>query len=205
MLEQELANLVPVAPRRPMRQALAAGVLSLIYAAIVLVVVAIRRELADLPRIWLVLYLAAWLAGFALPLWVSIVPRAGSMMPRWRLGGWLAGLAAIGFVVAGLLVPRSAPDSLHRGLHHAHTCGSIGLITAMVPVVLGTVLLRGAAPVGSRATAAALGAAGGSLGGFVLHLHCRITDGVHVGCVHGSVVAAAALLSAVFVPPSLRP
>jgi hypothetical protein len=205
MLDRELANLVPVAPRRPMRQALGAGVLSLAYAAIVLVVVAIRRELADLPRLWLVLYLAAWLAGFALPLWVSIVPRTGSMMPRWRLGGWLAALAAVGFVIAGLLVPRSAPDSLHLGLRHAHTCGSIGLITAMVPVVLGTILLRGAAPVGSRATAAALGAAGGSLGGFVLHLHCRITDAVHVGFVHGSVVAAAALLSAVFVPRSLRP
>jgi hypothetical protein len=205
VLEQELAHLAPVAPRRPMRQALAAGVLSLVYAAIVLAVVAIRRELGDLPRLWLVLYLAAWLAGFALPLWVSIVPRAGTMMPRWRLGGWLAGIAAIGFVVAGLLVPRSAPDSLHLGLRNVHACGSIGLITAMVPVVLGTLLLRGAAPVGSRATAAALGASGGSLGGFVLHLHCPITDAVHVGLVHGSVVAAAALLAAVFVPRALEP
>lgn len=205
MLEQELADLVPVATRRPMRDALLASVLSLAYAAIVVAIVAVRRELGDLPRLWLVLYLAAWLAGFALPLWLSIVPRRGSMMPRWRLGGTIAAIAAVGFVVAGLLVPRSAPDSLHLGLGYAHSCGTIGLATAIVPVVLGTLLLRGAAPVGSRATAAALGAAGGSLGGFVLHLHCSITDGIHVGLVHGSVVAIAALLSAVFVPRSLRP
>lgn len=204
-LEQELARLVPVAPRRPVRQALVAGAISLAYAAIVLTVVAVRRELGDLPRLWLGLYLAAWLAGFALPVWFSLVPRKGSMMPRWRLGGALAGLSAVGFVVAGLLVPRSAPTSLHLGLDYAHSCLSIGLITAMVPVVVGTVLLRGAAPVGSRVTAAALGASGGSLGGFVLHLHCPISDGIHVGLVHGTVVAAAAILAAALVPRALRP
>ncbi len=205
MLERELAMLAPVAPRRPVRQALLAAAVSLAYAGVVHAVVAVRHELAELPRVWLVLYLAAWLLGFALPVWVSIVPRRGSVMPRWRLGGAIAVLAAVGFVVAGLVIPRSAPTSLHLGLKYGHSCLSIGLVTAMLPVVLGTVMLRGAAPVGSRATAAALGAAGGSLGGFVLHLHCPIADGVHVGVVHGAVVAAAALLAAAVVPRALEP
>jgi hypothetical protein len=204
-LEREIARLESVRPRRPVRQALLAATVSLAYAGVVLAVVAVRRELDELPRLWLALYLAAWLAGFALPVWVSIVPRRGGLMPRWILGGTLAAIAAVGFVVAGLAVPRSGPNSLHLGVAYAHSCLSIGLVTAMVPVVVGTVLLRGAAPVGSRATAAALGASGGSLGGFVLHLHCPIADGIHVGFVHGAVVTAAALLAAALVPRALRP
>jgi hypothetical protein len=69
-----------------------------------------------------------------------------------------------------------------------------------VPVVGGALLLRGALPVGSRWIAAALGAGGGSLGGLVLHLHCRVTDGLHVGLIHGGVVAVSALLAAALVP-----
>jgi hypothetical protein len=205
MLERELALLVPVAPRRPVRQALLAAAVSLAYAGIVLAVVAVRHELGELPRTWLTLYLAAWILGFALPVWISIVPRSGSMMPRWRLGRALALAATVGFVAAGLLLPRSAATSLHLGLRYGHSCLSIGLVTAMVPIVLGTIMLRGAAPVGSRATAAAIGASGGSLGGFVLHLHCPIADGLHVGLVHGAVVGAAALLAAAVVPRALEP
>jgi len=204
-LDAELRDLTPAPPRHPARQALIASAASLVYGAIVLAVYTVRHELADLPRVWLVAYLAAWLIGFAVPLWVSIVPRKGSMMPRWRLGGALAALSSVGFVLAGFLVPRSAPTSLHLGLEYGHACLSMGLITAVVPVVLGTLILRGAAPVGSRATAAALGAAGGSLGGLVLHLHCPISDGLHVGVTHGGVVALAALLSAALVPRVLRP
>jgi hypothetical protein len=69
-----------------------------------------------------------------------------------------------------------------------------------VPVIGGTLVLRSALPVGSRWIAAALGAGGGSLGGLVLHLHCRVTDAAHVGLIHGGVVAASALLAAALVP-----
>jgi hypothetical protein len=204
-LEAELRDLAPTPPRRPARQALIAVAASLVYGAVVLAVYTVRHELGDLPRVWLIAYLAAWMIGFALPLWISIVPRPGSMMPRWQLGGALAALSSVGFVLAGFLVPRSAPGSSHLGLGHGHACLSMGLIAAVMPVVLGTLILRGAAPVGSRATAAALGAAGGSLGGLVLHLHCPISDGLHVGVTHGGVVALAALLSAALVPRVLRP
>jgi hypothetical protein len=69
-----------------------------------------------------------------------------------------------------------------------------------VPVVIGAIFLRGALPVGSRWIAAALGAGGGCLGGLVLHLHCRVADGAHVGLIHGGVVVVAAALSAAIVP-----
>jgi hypothetical protein len=34
----------------------------------------------------------------------------------------------------------------------------------------------------------------------VLHLHCPVADGLHVGLVHGGVIAVAALLAAALVP-----
>jgi len=70
--------------------------------------------------------------------------------------------------------------------------------------VVGAIFLRGTLPVGSRWIAAALGAGGGSLGGLMLHLHCPITDGLHVGVMHGGVVAVAALLAAALVPRATR-
>jgi len=75
-------------------------------------------------------------------------------------------------------------------------CMGLGVATALVPVVLGALVLRGALPVGSRWAAAGLGAAGGSLGGLVLHLHCPIVDGWHLGIAHGGVVAVSAALAA---------
>jgi len=37
----------------------------------------------------------------------------------------------------------------------------------------------------------------------VLHLHCPVTDGLHVGLVHGAVVGVAALLAALLVPRAI--
>ncbi len=205
-LEAELAQLTPTRPRRPTRGLVRTTAISIAYAGILLTVLSTRRDLEHLPRMWLVLYGLAWLIGFAVPLHVALVPRPGAIMPRWRLGGALAALSAIGFVAAGFLFPRTAANSsLLTGLAYGHECLSIGLATAVVPVILGTLLLRGAAPVGSRLTAAALGAAGGSLGGLVLHLYCPITDALHVGVVHGGVVACAAVLAALVVPRALEP
>jgi hypothetical protein len=92
--------------------------------------------------------------------------------------------------------------SLDYSEHFArgHWCLELGLATALVPVVAGAIFLRGALPVGSRWTAAALGAGGGCLGGLVLHLHCRIADMLHVGIIHGGVVVVAAALAAALVP-----
>ena len=85
-------------------------------------------------------------------------------------------------------------------LLHGHGCLWLGLATALVPVVLGAIFLRGAVPVFSRWIAATLGAAGGCLGGLLLHMHCRIADGPHIGIIHGGVVVVAAALAALLVP-----
>ncbi|HVV81840.1 MAG TPA: NrsF family protein [Kofleriaceae bacterium] len=204
-LEEELASLAPVAPRRPWRQLALVAAVSIGYAGLIVALISLRKDLPGLPRGWMAAYLAAWLAGFGAPLALAVVPARGSMMPRTNLAAAVAAVAAIGFVALGLLWAHHGPDSHVGGLRAAPGCLSIGLVTALVPVVLGTMLLRGAAPVGSRLTAAALGASAGSLGGFVLHLHCPIADRLHVGLVHGGVVAIAAVLTAALAARPLEP
>ncbi len=202
-LEAELAQLAPVATRRPLRQLAVLVAASLVYGAGLLTTLAMRRDLHELPMGWLAGVGIVWLAGFLVPMYLATVPRPGAVAPRWRLAGIASIVAALGFIALGLTVHASGPSSIHLGWAHfvrGHGCLELGIAAALVPVVLGTFFLRGALPVGSAWAAAALGAGGGSLGGLVLHLHCAVTDGLHVGLVHGGVVGVAALLAAAIVP-----
>jgi Negative regulator of sigma F len=208
-LEAELGSLAPVKMRRPLHQlAVLAGV-SLIYGASLVFFLTVRKDMEDLPMYWLAAVAVAWLLGFLLPCYLALVPRAGTMTPRLRLAAAAVVVASIGFVTLGLLVhPMSPTLSQNYGWErfgHGHTCLEIGLASALVPVVVGAIFLRGALPVGSRWVAAALGAGGGCLGGLVLHLHCNVADGLHVGLIHGGVVIIAALLSAAIVPRATEP
>ena len=202
-LEATLGSLAPVATRRPVRQLVMLVALSLVYGAGVLAVVTTRRDAGELSIGWLVGAGLGWLLGFVIPCHLAMVPRDGSVMPRWRRAAIAAVVTAIAFVLLGLAIHPSGPSSEHYGVERfvrGHTCLEIGLATALVPIVLGAILLRGALPVGSRWIAAALGAGGGSLGGLILHLHCHVTDPLHTGLVHGGVVIVAALLAAAMVP-----
>ncbi|HEU4727894.1 MAG TPA: NrsF family protein [Kofleriaceae bacterium] len=203
-LEAELAQLSAVAPRRPLRQlALLVGI-SLIYGAGVLAWLTLRRDLAELPMGWVLGAGLAWLFGFVVPVYLATVPRSGAVMPRWKLAGASAIVGAVGFVALGFAIhpsgPSSAPPLGWEHFARGYGCLEFGLATAIVPVVVGAIFLRGTLPVGSRGIAAALGAGGGSLGGLMLHLHCPITEGLHVGLIHGGVVVVAALLAAALVP-----
>ena len=203
LLEAELGSLQPVATRRPLRQLALLCAASLLYGAGVLAVVTTRRDAGELPIGWMIGAGVAWLCGFVIPSHLALVPRTGSVIPRWRLAAIAAILTSITFMLLGLAIHPTGPSSIHYGTERfveGHICLEIGLATALVPIVLGAIFLRGALPVGSRWIAAALGAGGGSLGGLVLHLHCRVTDPLHVSVVHGGVVLVAALLSAAMVP-----
>ncbi|MBP8811825.1 MAG: DUF1109 family protein [Kofleriaceae bacterium] len=199
-LEAELATLRPVAPRRPGRQLAAIAAGSVAWAGLVLALLTVRRDLGELPPLWLALFLAAWAGGFAAPLALIVVPKAGDLLPRWRPAAILATLGTIGFMIAGLALPRSGPSSLHRGLDAWAGCLSTGLVTSLVPIALVAFAIRGAVAHAPRLTAAAIGAAAGALGGLMLHLHCPIADGVHVGVVHGGVALLAAALAAALAP-----
>ena len=203
LLEAELAQLTPVSTRRPMRQLALLVAVSLIYGAGVLAMVTLRRDLHELPMGWMVGAGLAWLLGFVVPVYLATVPRAGAVMPRWKLAGASAIIGALGFIALGLALHPSGPSSAQLGWGNfmaGRGCLEIGLATALLPVVVGAIFLRGALPVGSRPIAAALGAGGGSLGGLMLHLHCPISEGLHSGVMHGGVVVVAALLAAALVP-----
>lgn len=204
-LAADLRALPASSPRRPHRQFGIAVAVSLAYAAVILTVYELRPDLGFLPRLWIALVALSWAAGFAVPLYVALVPRRGEVMPRWRLGGGLAAVSSVFFIASGGLFPRQVSQSEVAGLAHADQCLSLGLLTALVPVMLGAVLIRGAIPVGTRWAGAALGAAGGGLGGLVLHFHCAISDGLHVAVAHGGVVVCAALLTAAVAPKTLIP
>jgi hypothetical protein len=202
-LEAELARLRPVATRRPARQLALLIAVSLVYGAGLIVMLTLRRDLHELPMGWLVSAGLAWLLGFVVPITLATVPRAGSVMPRWRLAGIAAVVASIAMIGLGLVLHPAGEHSYQlgwQGVVRGYGCLANGLETAIVPVVLGTIFLRRALPVGSRWIAAGLGAGGGSLGGLVLHLHCPVADGLHVGVIHGGVIAIAALLAAALVP-----
>jgi hypothetical protein len=200
-LEAELAQLAPTAARRPRRQlAIVAGV-SLAYAAGLLALMSIRRDFGELPMGWIVGAALAWLLGIVIPLYLAIVPR--SMTPRWQGAAVAAAVTSVAFIALGLSVHPHGPSSANYGWDHfgrGHWCMWLGLATALVPVILGTMFLRGAVPVASRWIAAALGTGGGCVGGLLLHMHCRIADAQHIGLVHGGVVVVAAAISALVVP-----
>ena len=206
MLEAELARLGPVETRRPVRQVVLLVALSLVYGGGVLAMIAMRPDAHELPMGWLVGAGLAWLLGFVIPLYLATVPRPGAIIPRWKLAGVVALIGSIGFIALGLTLHPSGPSSLTLGWEHfgrGAGCLGTGVAAALVPVVGGAIVLRGTLPVGSRWIAAALGAGGGSLGGLVLHMHCRVTDGLHVGLIHGGVVGVTALLAAALVPRAI--
>jgi hypothetical protein len=199
-LEAELARLTAVSTRRPLRQLTLLVGFSLIYGGGLVAMMTLRRDLAELPMTWFVAAGLAWFVGFVGPVYLATVPAAGGVVPRWRLAGIAAVCGAVGFVVLGLAVHPSGPHSVHIEFSRGYGCLSFGFATAVVPVIAGAVFLRGALPVGSRWVAAALGAGGGSLGGLMLHLHCSVTDALHVGLIHGGLVGLSALVAAILVP-----
>jgi len=204
VLEAELASIAPVSPRRPIRQLGMFIAASLVYAGLLLAFLSLRADLWGLPMAWIVGAGIAWFTGFSLATYFALVPARGTMTPRWRPALAITAVTSVAFIALGLNVHPSVPGvSLHYGMPHllkGHGCLWLGLATALVPVVLGAIFLRGAVPVFSRWIAATLGAAGGCLGGLLLHMHCRIADGAHIGIIHGGVVVVAAALAALLVP-----
>lgn len=209
-LEAELGRLQAVRTRRPRRQFVITCAISLIYGGLILLLARLRPDLAGLPMAWMIIYSAAWLLSFLVITWLVLVPGRGRVMPSWRHAGIGAVAASIGFVAAGLLFHRHAPGlsvvlepSLHNLLTHSG-CLRSGVITALVPVALSALLLRGSVPVGSRWAGAGVGAAGGSLGGLMLHLHCSVADALHLGVIHGGVVVVGVVAGALAVPRIAR-
>lgn len=206
-LEAELTRLQPVRTRRRGFDFALIGGVCLLYGATMLLFMDLRPDIDGLPRGWFIVYALAWLVSFVAIAYLALVPRTGQVLPNSRKAGIAAVVASFGFVIGGLLFDRQAPGesrvadgSMDEVLDQGIGCLSVGSISALVPVLLGALLLRNRLPVGEQWAGAGLGAAGGSLGGLLLHLHCSVADAVHLGIVHGGVVTLGAILGAVLLP-----
>jgi hypothetical protein len=210
-LAREIGDLEPVRTRAPLRQSAVVLGLSMLCGGGILALFGMRHDLEELPRAWLFGVGALWLASYGSITWMVLVPPRDQVMPRWRWAAALSGAAAAVFIAGGLLRPESVAAvgsaydlSMTGWFARGRGCLGLGLTVAALPVAFTAVAVRGAVPVGSRWAAAAIGAAGGSLGGLMLHLHCPIGERFHVGLAHGGTVLVAAALAALVVPVGER-
>lgn len=210
-LRRELDDLRPVSTRHPRRRIALAVVAAGLWVGGLLSLVGTRPDLAALPRPWLISYVGAWAASFVILAWGTQVPRRGHMMPRSGLFGRLGVAAGLGFIAVGLAAARSVPElsftyepTPGNILAHSYYCVVVGTIVASMPIVLLGLMLRGTSPSGTGWLGMAAGAAGGSLGGLLLHMHCPISNATHLGFVHGGVVLLAGGLGALVVPRLAR-
>ena len=91
------------------------------------------------------------------------------------------------------LRPEDAHMSLLTSCLH---CGGFALEMAAPFLLLGLVALRRLTPVGGARVGLALGAAGGAMGGLVLHFICPFAGTAHVTLGHVGGALAAALIGA---------
>ncbi|HVY39220.1 MAG TPA: NrsF family protein [Polyangia bacterium] len=197
----------PVRTRSRLGAFAAVGAAALAVPAVVLALHAWRQDMAALPRGWVVAAAALWAIAFAMSLAAALVPARGDVLPapaRGSRAGIAVVLALLVFVLcASVEAPGVSlrPEDVHRTLAgtSAH-CASFALLMAAPCLVLGLLALRRLAPVGGARLGLALGAAGGALGGLVLHFICPYANAGHVALGHVGGMALAAVISAVALP-----
>jgi hypothetical protein len=197
----------PVRTRSRLGAFMAVGVGALAVPGLVLATHAMRLDLNALPRGWVVAAAALWASAFAVSLAAALVPARGDVLPaaaRGSRAGLAAVLALLVFVLcASVEAPGVSlrPEDVHWTLAgSAAHCATFALLMAAPCLVLGLLALRRLVPVGGARLGLALGAAGGALGGLVLHFICPIANMGHVALGHVGGMALAAALAAVALP-----
>jgi hypothetical protein len=207
----------PVRTRRPWRALAGVAGASLVYAAAWVAGPsrwiwgrALRRDLGELPRAWLVTAGGIWLLAFLTPLALAMIPRRGQLLHRTSAARWSAIVGIVGLALFALTA-RIAPGVSLVAASRAQLvtvtaqCAAAVLSVALVPIALAVATLRRALATGAAAIGAAVGAAGGALGGLALHLHCPWAEPAHVLLGHAVPVAAAAVISSLVAARFLQP
>lgn len=170
-----------------------------------------RPDLGALPLGWVIAAAALWATAFVASLATALVPLRGDVLPAPGSASRVAGTALAGLLVFTLFATLQVPGvSLHPEDRHLTLlqscvhCATFVLEISVPFLIAGLVALRRLVPVGRARLGMALGAAGGAMGGFVLHFICPYAETAHVvlGHVGGTILAAAA--GAVLLPVLLR-
>jgi hypothetical protein len=161
----------------------------------------LRRDLTALPTWWVITAAALWGAAFVLSLLAALVPRRGDVLPAPGRASRVSAAAMAAVLLFALVATAQAPgvsvrpEDLHWSLLRScvHCVGFVVEISAVF-LLIGLVALRRLVPMGGARVGMALGAAGGAMGGLVLHFICPIAGTAHVVLAHvgGMVLSAAA-------------
>ncbi|HEX3904161.1 MAG TPA: NrsF family protein [Polyangia bacterium] len=187
------------------------ALIGLSWPALVLTHHAFRPDLAALPLGWVIASAALWSAAFAVSLTAALVPRRGDVLPAPGRASRVGGTAVTGLflfaLVASVQVPGISlrPEDAHMTLLQSCVhCASFVLEVAAPFLLAGLFALHRLVPMGRARIGMALGAAGGAVGGLVLHFICPFAGTAHVvlGHVGGTILAAAA--GAALLPALLR-
>jgi hypothetical protein len=209
-LAQAVGNMRPVRTRGRFGAFIAVLCAGVVAPIALLALRPYRLDLVALPVAWVVAAAAVWLAAFGASLVGALIPARGDVLPSAGRASRiaLAAIAALAFFT--LLGSVEAPGiSLHpRAGAWPLVASSLGCIAISLPIaavflVGGALALRRVLPMGARRIGIALGAAGGAMGGFALHLHCPMASTAHVVLGHAGAVVLAALAGAIVLPALL--
>jgi len=190
----------PVRPRRRFGALALVALVGLVWPAAVLARGAYRPDLGALPLGWVAAAAALWTAAFVFSLTAALVPRRGDVLPAPDRASRVGGAALIGLLIFTLLATLEVPG-VSRRPQDAHMtllqscvhCAKFVVAISLPFVLVGLFALRRLVPMGRARIGLALGAAGGAMGGLVLHFICPYAQTAHVvlGHVGGAILAAA--------------
>jgi hypothetical protein len=162
----------------------------------------LRKDFGGLPWWWFVPVALLWLAGFALPLTLALLPASGQVLPNHGRAGRAALAFAALLTLVGVLtfdvpgktvVPDQTWAEFSRFWWH---CISFSARIIGPVLIAGTLALAGVMLTGAARLGAAVGAAGGALAGLTLHALCPIGGVAHVALAHGGAVVVGAMVGA---------
>jgi hypothetical protein len=199
-LASAVETMRPVPTRTRFGAFIAVGVAGLIWPIAAVLFRPLRRDLAALPSAWVALAAGLWGAAFVASLLVALVPRRTDVLPAPARAARVSTVAMACLFLFAVLASVEVPASMRpdeRGWSLLDVCLHCGLFVveiAAVFLVAGFVAVRRLALVGGQSIGLALGAAGGAMGGLVLHFLCPFAATAHVvlGHVGGMVLAAVA-------------
>lgn len=189
----DVADMQAVRPRVPWRSCLIVAVVGGVSPVWALCARPLRSGLADLSALWVVGVGALWLAGFIVPLALSILPGRGQVLPDGKRALRAAAVGAVLLMTVSLVLGVdalggarcAAVPRLGEPLASWRVCVTAGLRTSAPVIAAGLFALRRVAITHAWRLGAAVGAAGGSLAGFTLHLGCSNGSPAHVALAHG--------------------
>lgn len=198
----------PVRTRAPRLALGAVLAVAAVVVAALLLSHSLRADLPWLPAAGMVAIGAAWALGAVGGVGVALLPRRRQVLPSGVRALRVAVGVTVALVALAVLAPPEAPGHTEipvgaEAISRAARCTATALAVAAPILIAGVLALRRVDGVARWRLGAALGAGGGAVGGFALHLICRFGGAFHVGAGHAGAVALAALLGAALVPGAL--